>query len=244
MMRKGLSVCVTVAAILLVVTTVQQAHAQGRRGGGMGMMGQGVSPLRAVGIAAVQKDLGLKDDQAAKVKDISQDYSEDIQQQLEGAGLGGRPQGDLSPEEREKRETQMAAINKNVNDKFIPKLNEVLDKAQQTRLHEIAVQIAGPQALQDAEVAKALDITKDQQDKLKKLGDDMRHKLREAFTSGGGGGDRSAMRAKMTEMREELTAKSTEVLTKEQQAKFTEMKGKPFDMKSLAPRGGRRARKE
>jgi hypothetical protein len=35
-------------------------------------------------------------------------------------------------------------------------------------------------------------------------------------------------------------AKSTEVLTKDQQAKFTEMKGKPFDVKSLRPQGRRR----
>src|SRR5580704_11509896 len=232
MMRKGLSVSVTVAAILLAVTTVQQAHAQGRRGGGgMGMM-QGFSPLAIVGNPAVQKELGLKEDQAAKVKDISQDYQEDLQQQREGAGLTGPPSGDASAEEREKREAQMATIQKNVKDKFMPKLNEVLDKTQQTRLHEIALQVAGPQAFQDADVAKALDLTKEQQDKIKKLGEDMRHKMREAFASG----DRSAMRAKMTEMREELTAKSTEVLTKEQQAKFTEMKGKVFDTKLLAER--------
>ncbi len=240
MMRKGLSVCVTVAAILLAVTTVQQAHAQGRRGGGMGMMGQGVSPLAIVANPAVQKDLGLKEDQAAKVKDISQDYLEDLQQQREGAGLTGAPSGDASAEEREKREAQMATIQKNVKDKFMPKLNEILDKTQQTRLHEIALQVAGPQAFQDADVAKALDLTKEQQDKIKKLGDDMRHKMREAFASG----DRSTMRAKMTEMREELTAKSTEVLTKDQQAKFTEMKGKLFDVKQLQQGRGRRARKD
>ena len=48
----------------------------------------------------------------------------------------------------------------------------------------------------------------------------------------------------MQEMRDEHLAKATEVLSKDQQAKFTEMKGKPFDLKSLRPaRSGRRARK-
>ena len=52
------------------------------------------------------------------------------------------------------------------------------------------------------------------------------------------------MRAKMTELNDELTAKSTEVLTKDQQAKFTEMKGKPFDVKQLNQGGGRRRRRD
>ena len=181
MVRRGVLCCVSVAALLLAASTVQQAQAQGRRGGGM--FGLGVSPLGVIAAPAVQKELGLSEDQVAKVKDIAQDYREDLQQQREGAGLGGRPQGDVSAEEREKRTAQMAAIRKNVDDKFMPKLNEVLDKTQQTRLHEIAIQVAGPQALEDATVVKTLDLTKEQQDKIRKLAEDMRHKLREAFTS-------------------------------------------------------------
>jgi len=238
MVRRSLLCCVSVAALLLATSMVQEARAQGRRGG-MGMFGQGVSPLTVVAAPAVQKELGLNEDKVAKVKDLAQDYREDLQQQVEGAGLAGRPPADASAEEQHKRMTQMAEIRKNVSDKFLPKLNEILDKTQQTRLHEIAIQAAGPQALQDADVVKALDLTKDQQDKIKKLGEDMRHKLREAFASGG---DPAERRAKMTEMNEELTVKSTEVLSKDQQAKFTQMKGKPFDVKQLNQRGGRRRR--
>jgi len=238
MVRRSLLLSVAVAALLLAASTGQEAQAQGRRGGGM--FGQGVSPFTTVANAAVQKELGLNEDQVAKVKDIAQDHREDLQQQREGAGLGGRPQGDASAEEQEKRTAQMAAIRKNVDDKFMPKLNEILDKTQQTRLHEIAIQAAGPQALEDANVAKALDLTKDQQDKIKKLAEDTHHKMREAFTSGGG--DRSAIRAKMTELNEEFTAKTAEVLSKDQQAKFTQIKGKPFDVKLLSTGGGRRRR--
>jgi Spy/CpxP family protein refolding chaperone len=240
MVRRVLSVAVTVATLLLAVSTVQNAHAQQRRGGGM--MGMGVSPLGVVGFAPVQKELSLNEDKAAKVKDLANDYRDDMSQQLEGAGLSGRP-GDLSAEEREKRETQIAAIRKNVDDKFMPKLNEILDPSQQTRLREIAIQVAGSRALEDPGVVKSLAITKDQQDKIKKLSEEMSHKMREAFASAGG--DRTAMRAKMTELRDELTAKSTEVLTKDQQAQFTQMKGKPFDTKSLSSGGrGRRRQKD
>jgi type II secretory pathway component PulK len=188
---------------------------------------------------AVQKELALNEEKAAKVKDLLADYTEELQQQIQGAGIGGRGAGDLSAEERQKRMAQMTEITKNVNDKFMPKLNELLDKTQQTRLHEIWLQAAGPSALQDADVAKALAITKDQQDNIKKLTTDFGHKMREAFTAGG---DRSEIQAKVAELREEQTAKTAEVLTKDQQAKFTEMKGKPFDVKQLNQGGGRRRR--
>jgi len=48
----------------------------------------------------------------------------------------------------------------------------------------------------------------------------------------------------MHELNEEQLAKSTELLTKEQQAQFATMKGKPFDLKVLRPAGvgGRRVR--
>ncbi len=47
----------------------------------------------------------------------------------------------------------------------------------------------------------------------------------------------------MQAIHEEQLAKSTEVLSKDQQAKFSEMKGKPFDLKSLGGRGGGRPRR-
>jgi hypothetical protein len=50
--------------------------------------------------------------------------------------------------------------------------------------------------------------------------------------------------AKTNELREEQTAKTTEVLTKDQQAKFAEIKGKPFDVKQLNQRAGGRRRRQ
>jgi hypothetical protein len=188
---------------------------------------------------AVQKELGLNDEKTAKIHDLHADYTEELQQQLTGAGLDRAALRDLAADERQKKMAQMAEVTKNVNDKFLPKLNELLDKTQQTRLHEVWIQAAGPAALEDADVAKALAITKEQQDKIKKVTADFGHKMREVFSSGG---DRSEMMAKVAEMREEQTAKTAEVLTKDQQAKFTEMKGKPFDVKKLAEGRARRRR--
>jgi hypothetical protein len=243
MVRRGLSVCVTVATILLVASTVQQAHAQGRRGGG-GMMGmgggQGVNPLGLVGNAAVQKDLGVSEDKAEKLKDIAGDVRQDVQEEFQSAGIDFGALRDLSGEEREKKmaeiRTKMAEIQKTVGDKFMPKIAEILDKTQMTRLHEIAVQAAGPSALKDAGVVKDLGLSKEQQDKIAAIDKDFSGKLTNV--------PRAERFAKMQEMRDEQLAKTTEVLSKDQQAKFTEMKGKAFDLKSLRPaRGNRRTRK-
>jgi Spy/CpxP family protein refolding chaperone len=244
MMRKGLSVSVTVAAILLAVTTVQQAHAQGKKGGGggMGMMRPpGVSPVSYIGYGSVQKELGLNEEKVEKLKDIANDVREEMTEQITGAGIDFRSLRELKGDELQKRraeiQTKMAEISKTINDKFLPKVGEILDKTQMSRLHEIALQAAGPEALKDTGVVKDLALTKDQEDKLASIDKDFSAKQQSI--------PREERMAKMHELREEQTAKMTEVLTKEQQAKFTEMKGKPFDIKSLnQPRGRRRARAE
>ena len=209
----------------------------------MGMMRpRGVSPLMVVGKRAVQKDLGLSEENAAKVNEITDDVNQERQEQLAGSGIDFQGLRDLQGEEREERiaemQTKMAEINKNINDKFLPKINEILDKNQQERLHEIAIQAAESAALEDAGVVKDLGLSKDQTDKIKSIVTDFAGKTRAIPRNA----DRTERMAKMAELREEETAKVTEVLTKDQQAKFTEMKGKAFDTKLLQPSGGRRRR--
>jgi hypothetical protein len=246
MVRRSFSVGVTIAALALAISTVQDAQAQGKRGGGgMGMRGaRGVNPLMLVGNPAVQKDLGLSEENATKVKEITDDVRQEMQEQIAGSGIDFQGLRDLQGEEREKRmaeiQTKMAEVNKTINDKFLPKINEILDKNQQKRLHEIAIQAAGSAALEDAGVVKDLGLSKDQTDKIKSIVKDFAGKTRAIPRDA----DRSERMAKMAELREEETAKVTEVLTKDQQAKFTDMKGKPFDTKSLQGGGGRRRRRD
>jgi Spy/CpxP family protein refolding chaperone len=237
MVRRALSVGVSVAVLLLVVSA-QQAHAQRRGGGGgMGMFGsQGVSPVNLVGNEAVQKDLGVSEDKVEKLKDIAGDVRQDMMEEIQGAGIDFRGLRDLPKEERDKKmaeaSTKMAEISKSINDKFLPKVEEVLDKGQMKRLHEIAIQAAGPGALKDAGVVKDLAITKEQEDKIASISKD--------FSAKQSSLSREERMTKMRELRDEELAKMTEVLTKDQQAKFTEMKGKPFDVSKLMQRGRRR----
>jgi hypothetical protein len=239
MVRRGLSVSVGIATVLAVATSVQLVQAQGPRGGGMGMRPQGVAPLMLLNSPAVQKELAVSEDKVEKLKDIATDARQEAQEKAQDAGIDYRGLRDLPEEEQAKKmaeyRTKSAEIQKTVNDTFMPKVAEILDKAQMTRLHEIAVQFAGPSALSDAGVVKDLGLSKDQQDKIAAIDKDFAGKMR--------GVPRAELRAKMTELRGEHLAKATEVLTKDQQAKFTEMKGKAFDLKQLQPPGGGRGRR-
>jgi hypothetical protein len=237
MVRRGLSIFVGVATVLLLASMVQPAQAQGRRGGGMGMRPQGVAPLSLLSNATVQKELGIKEEKAEKLKDIASDAQQEAREKMTESGIDFQSLRDLSPEEREKKMVEIRAksaeVQKVVNDTFMPKVAEILDKAQVTRLHEIAIQAAYASALSDAGVVKDLGLSKEQQDKIAAIDKDFSGKMRGLGREGF---------AKMAELRGEHLAKATEVLTKDQQAKFTEMKGKPFDLKALQPQGGGRRR--
>jgi hypothetical protein len=243
MLRKSLGACVAIAALFVLAANVQETQAQGRRGGGGGMRGpQGVNDLSIASskVEAVKKELGLKPEQAEKLKDLADDVREEVQSQLAAAGVSFAGLQEATPEERQKKmaemQTKMAEVQKAVKEKFMPKLAEVLDKTQLKRVHEIAIQAAGVQALLDPGVQKDLAVTAEQKDKLTSLSKDFAKQIAEV--------PRAERMAKMHELNEEQLAKSTELLTKEQQAQFATMKGKPFDLKVLRPAGvgGRRVR--
>jgi len=247
MVGKGLIGCALVAAILSAVTNVPNARAQGRHRGTAGFgMEQGVAPVFVIGHEAVQKELCLKQEQIDKVNQLVAQFREEWTQQVQAAGgdLSGQP--NLSRKDRQKRMAEMqskrAEISKNVNDKYRTRLAGILDKPQQVRLHQIAIQVAGSQAFQDAEVARYLGLTKVQQDQLAAVRREYSRKIAQ-LRSQRGHEEPAASFAEMNELRQEQLAKSTEVLTKAQQEKFAKMKGKPFDVAQIYQFRGRHGAK-
>lgn len=232
---------VLAAGLMLAVSVVQEARAQGRRGAGM--QPQGVSALIVVAFEPVQKELALKPEQTEKIKELLTDYRAENQQAIAESGIDRAALRDLPADERQKKTAELAAISKKVRDKFASKLNEILDKPQQVRVHEIAIQFAGARALQDETVAKDLNLTKEQTEKLAAINKEIAGKTRELASIT----DRQERAAKMKELTEEQTAKSNEVLTKDQQEQFTKMKGSAFDVSALraaaGPGGGARRRR-
>jgi hypothetical protein len=170
-----------------------------------------------------------------------------------GLSFGGFGQfADLKPEEREAKMRDMSekrtALMTKMNEKFVPQLKETISGSQFERLQQIGWQDAGSLALATPELVKALDLTKEQQKKIavinKDYGDKQTELRRNAFGGGGpgGGGARPGgggpgafpeMFTKVQELNKERDGIATEALSREQQEKYTKLKGKPFDLAQL-----------
>lgn len=241
-MRMRLWTGLAALAIAGTMTTAvfAQPGAGGRgRGGFGGGMGGPQSALMLAGNPAVQKELGVSEDQIAKLKTLSDEARAELS---EG---GGPPEGlrDLPEAERRAKMTEMMAKRaeaaRKVNAKFKPKLAEVLDAKQVERLDQITLQAAGAQAYAEPEVAKALNLSKEQQDKIASINKEASEKQRELFGGaggGGGGGDFQERFAKMAELNRAREKDLAAVLTSEQSDQLAKMKGKEFDVGQL--RGG------
>ncbi|HEV2971945.1 MAG TPA: hypothetical protein VGY55_18370 [Pirellulales bacterium] len=153
---------------------------------------------------AVQKELALTDEQKDSIKKINDDFR---------ASLTGLSQED--------RQSKMPELRKGLEDK----IGAVLNDTQKARMKEIRIQARGASALADKEVAEALKLTDDQVNKIKDLTDSAMKDMREAFQSAANGGDRTAMREKMTKMRTETSEKLLAVLTADQKTAFEKMQG-------------------
>jgi hypothetical protein len=239
---------VAAAALVVAAMTVSAAVAQEHhRHGRHGSMSQGVSTLSLLGHEAVQKELALRPEQTEKVQGLLAEVRAEWKQQMQAARGTARGEENGSGEDRPHRSGEMrskfAEVSKNVNEKFRAKLAEVLDAPQQARLHEIAIQVAGTHAFQDADVIRGLGLSKEQQEQLAAVRQEFAAKFGEMRQEGrqkggrqdgarqnGEGGRNGEGFAKMHELRQEELAKAISVLTPEQQARFATMKGKPFDL--------------
>ena len=228
----------SLVALAAIVTSTSSAMAQrpgggGNRGGGFGGL---FSPMMLAGSEAVQKELGLKEDQIAKLKTLGEEARKEMPA-FGGPGGGGQ---DLSADERRKQMAERMEAMQKVNDKYKPKVAEVLDAKQNERLKQIQMQLMGSRIYQDADVIKALDLSKEQQEKLtatnKEFEDKRNEMFRAAFGGGGGAGGGGDARDKMREMTEVNDKKLAEILSKDQAAKLETLKGAKFDVAQL--RGG------
>ncbi len=221
------------------------------------------STLRMLTNAAVQKDLELTQDQIDKIKKINDAYQDDAEEGRPNFNF--QELQDLSEEERGKKmqelREKMTAQTKKLNEKYQPKLDKAVDKAHLDRIKQIERQMAGIMALHGKDVVEALGLSDDQQEQVNSVFAASQEEMQKLFPRGGFGGpggggaggaagegadaDETArqerfakMREQMQKLNEERDTKLMTVLTDEQKAKFEELKGKPFDVSQLRPRGG------
>lgn len=229
------------ATCLAFATVANAQPGGGRRGGGFGGPGGGFGRTNIFTVAGnedAQKDAGITTDEAAKVKAVVDDFNEANRTAMRSAGENVNFR-EMSQEERTKFGEKVAEANKANLEKFLPKLKAVVTPDQFTRLQQITWQAMGSSAFTEDEIIKALNITSDQQSKIKSIRTDYETKGREmmqAAFAGGGGGGREAFaesREKMRALNKERDTKAEEVLTKDQQDKFASLVGKKFDVDKL-----------
>jgi hypothetical protein len=244
-------------ALLCATIADAQPPGQGRGRGGPGGFSFGggfggpQGKLDLVTREPVQKDMALKEDQVAKVRELEEQVRDERRAAFQG-GAGGNPfDQNLSAEERQKRQAEFQArleeSRKKVNDKFLPLLSEILTEEQETRLQQIVWQAAGEQALLDKEVQEKLKLSKEQQDKLASLNKEAADKLAELrpqFGRGGPGGQGGQGNfqetiAKRNEITEARKKDMEAVLSADQKAEYAKAKGKEFDVAQLNRFGGR-----
>ena len=215
----------------------------GSRGGQSSLNDMVTSLLR---IDAVKEEIQLEPDQEDALTKLAEQARE-----------GGRPDfgnfRDMSDDERKEFFEKMQKDREEASAKRAEQMEEILFPAQTDRLKQIAIQVAGNNALKMKEVAEELKLKDTQKEELDEASD-MRAKMAEWMEDQGvDSEDRNAMREFFSQMRkdggmeerlkefqEKMNKDMIAVLTSEQKKQYEEMKGEEFDMPEGAmDRGGR-----
>ena len=155
---------------------------------------------------SVQKELNISDDVARKIMAFTNEQAE-----AAGKAIG------MAKDERKKAFAQLEEQNK----KF---LADTLNAKQNTRLEQLYLQFTAPYQLTRPEVAKALNLTADQQQKFKDLHAEYRKELGDILF----GKDTKGRAENYAKLRDKTRDKIQSILTEKQQAQAREAVGPPF----------------
>jgi Spy/CpxP family protein refolding chaperone len=223
----------TFGLLLGVVTpAVAQPPQPGGPGGPGGFFGGG----GLVGLVArdeVQQELQLVDEQKDKVRSITDGVRTKLRDQLRDVFTQMR---DLSDEERRAKFGEIRTKIEAVNADTEKELEKVLLPHQLERLKQIdlqsKIQTRGASALTSGDVAKALNLTDEQREKLEKRAAEVQEELQ----------------TKIKQLQADARKKMLDVLTPDQQAQLEKMMGQQFDLPAqnfgdrFRGRGGRGGR--
>ena len=159
---------------LVVVTTT---HAQGFRGPGPGGprgpgfggpgFGDPMASAALIGLAEVQQELKLTDEQRPLVGDVLSKMQEQTRSVFESFN----PQEifTLEEKERDERFAKMRTKMEDVSKQTSERLNKILDKQQSARFAELQLQRGGVGSLMREEIGKQLKLSDEQRNKLREL---------------------------------------------------------------------------
>jgi Spy/CpxP family protein refolding chaperone len=182
----------------------------------------------------VQQELQLVDEQKDKVRGITDEVRNKLRDQLRDIFTQMR---DLSEEERRARFGEIRTKVEAVNADMEKQLEKVLLPHQLERLKQIdlqtKIQYRGASALTSGDVAKALNLTDEQREKLEKRAAEVQEELQ----------------TKIKQLQADARKKMLDVLSPDQQAQLEKMMGQQFDMPEqnfrdrFRGRGGRDGRR-
>ena len=155
---------------------------------------------------SVQEELKLSPEVTRKVMEFTNKQHEAFQAALKS--------GD---EERKQKVRQFDQENKQF-------LNDTLTVGQRKRLIQIMLQVTGLHQLNRPEIARALNLTDEQQQKFQDLHKEHRKQLIEIFDPKA----REGRNEKLAKLREDTRNKVQAILTDEQKEKVRELVGEPF----------------
>jgi hypothetical protein len=180
---------------------------------------------------AVQKDLAVPAELAARLNTLNDEYRAASQKEFTALGIDYSALGDLPAAERaaemRKVTEKTAGVNRKLMADFLPKLAQILTPDQIGRLKEIQLQASGIDVWIEPEFAKELDLTDDQKARLTELRNDYNRRQQQLD------GDFQQRFAKIRELNTERDARALTMLTEQQKSKLTEMKGAPFDVSQI-----------
>ena len=215
-----------VAAVLVAGLGGLTALAQPPGGGrGMGMFGGGSA--RLVNSKAVQKELKVNEEQAAKLKELAARQQEKMRSLFQGGNVDREKIGEVMAEQAKEAEKEIAAI---------------LKEDQVKRLKQIEVQVAGSFAFGIPRVKEALKISDEQAEKIQDIGRSSfkeRQELNEEFGIKGFGG-RPDDPDKAKEYDKKLAAITKDVMDKimgtmsdDQKKAYKELTGEAVDVAAI-----------
>jgi hypothetical protein len=227
------TVLVTGAIVALCASSDAWAQRGGR--GGFGRFGNNVTYMGLLRVDAIQEAVKITDDQDLKL-DEARDELNEAAQAARGQGGGFGNFQDLSDEERAQRiaEFQQRAAERAKAEKA--KVAEILDEAQMKRLGEIFIQVAGSDALSDADVAAALKVTDDQKEKIQAAQQEARTTRFQELQDLEG----EERTARSEELRQAADKTILALLTADQQKQFEGMKGEALELSDDDLRRARR----
>jgi Spy/CpxP family protein refolding chaperone len=176
--------------------------------GGGGILGLAMRP-------EVQQELQLVDEQKDKIQGITDDMRNKVRDQMRDVFSQMQ---NLSPEERRAKFGEIRQKFDTITADYEKQLDKVLLPQQLDRLKQIdlqsKIQQRGAEALTSGDVAKALNLTDEQRQKLEQRAAEVEKDLQ----------------AKISQLRADARKKMIDVLTPEQQAQLEKLMGPQFDL--------------